>query len=219
MDLLALKNLLRAYMNDKRGDRWPDADNVTSITLLNRAQEDVQDMIDSVDERFFSKGQDYSVEATIDSYEFTLPSDFKTVCQAERLTTSQPIPASWCSFTDRHTDARRAPWNTGVPGAPLLYLRGNKIGVVNPTDAYTLRVWYTKRIPDLVLTTDVSEIPTQHQSFIALHAARLAYGSENRDFSRWDSEYNRRATQLTEFMESRQRQEPKYVNVVEGLDD
>lgn len=219
MTLADMKKLLRAYMNDKRGDRWRDADDVTVVTLLNRAQEDVQDIIDSVDERFFSKGQDYTVAATFDAYEFDLPSDFKVVVGAERIVPNEPpIPATWCSFADRHTAGRETFYGAATD-TPLLYLRGNKIGVVNPTTGYTLRVWYTKRIPDLALEADVSEIPVQHHSFVALHAARLAYGSENRDFSRWETEYNRRATVLSEFMESRQRQEPKGINVIEGLCD
>jgi len=216
MTLVEMKQLFRAYIDDEFGDRFPDSGTVNPVTFLNRGQEAVQDIVDAADERYFSKGQDYTVVSTFDAYEFDLPTDFKTLCAAERLTGDQPIPAAWCSFADRHVDPRSAPWLVGLEDSPLLYLRGRKIGVVRPESGYTLRVWYTKKIPDLVNDADISLIPLNWHPLVVIHAAKLAFHSERRDASQWLDEYNREVSSLAEFIEGQQRQEPKYINIVEG---
>jgi hypothetical protein len=210
MTLLEMKKLFRAYINDIAGDRWPDSGDVTPVTLLNRAQETIQDIIDEADEDFFPKGFDYQVTPTNDALEFNLPADFKDVIRAQRLMPGDtPVDLDIVTFSDRHDTPPLG------YGAGTVYVRGTKLGVVAPVDSYTMWFWYTKRIPDLALDADVSEIPLEWHKLIVLQAARLAMASENREFLAWEGEYQQDMGRLTTFIRRRQRQDPRYVSYVQ----
>lgn len=208
MNLTDMKILLGLYIEDTGENRW---DATKKTVILNRAQEVAQNLIDAQDELYFTACQDVNVVADTDSYEFSLAnfaSTFKDLVHAERLVPGNPpIRARVVDFARRHEEKLETPRDN------LIYLRGMKIGVVAPSDAYELRVWYIKKIADLSVGADISEIPPEGHNFVVLHAARLVHLSENRDFSRWEAEYSAELDRLKESAGIRQRAGAKYVHV------
>jgi len=209
MNLTQMLTRTRIYVDDRESDRYTD----TELTgLLNAAQEEVQKEIDQADENYFSACQTYSVVTSANtSYEFDLPSDFKKLILAERkVDNGDPIPATWTRIQDRHDT-----WSD-YSDSPICYLRGNKLGVVEPATDYTLRVWYTKRIPDLSAGTDTSEIPVEYHDLVCKYAARFMFMAENRDISKdFEGEFNQAMGRLLRHIEKRQKQTSRTVRIVE----
>lgn len=206
MTLAEMRTYFRMLVDDRDASSWPptEVDNV-----LNRAQERVQMKINDADEGYFSACQSYSVEADADSFEFSLPSDHQKVVAGERLVPgSEPVPARWVPFARRHAAT------AVVDDRPILYLRGGKIGVVAPSQSYTLRMWYVKRLADLVNDADVSEIPIEFHQLVCLEAARICCLADGKDFTKWEDAYNEQQAMLSLFIEDRQRQEPRSVHYV-----
>jgi hypothetical protein len=211
MTLAELRTNLRIYLNDRNSERWTDAD---LLVLLNRGQEQVQQIIDDADEKFFSACQNYNVLASTDSYEFTLPADCKKIVLAERLEgTSRPQPVQWTNFSDRHNLQNVDYLFAQTTPYVHCYLRGAKLGVVAPSTSFTLRIWYIKRLPNFAGDTDTTEIPAEFQNLIALTAAKLAQPSEQIPFAH-DDEFVQEVNRLASYIECRQRQTPRYVNYI-----
>jgi len=209
MTLTEIQTLLRLYINDQNSERWSDAN---LLPFINRAQADIQNLVDEQDEHFFSACKTYSVVADRDGYEFTLPTDCKRIMQVERLTTTKPVPCTWVEFGMRHVEPVPDTLQIGSLSSPRCYLRGTKVGVVAPADSYTLRMWYIKRLTDLSAGGDVSEIPLEFHGLLALHAARMILLSEGRDFEQWEKEYNEGMARIPMSLKSRQQHQPRYVH-------
>lgn len=209
MDLSEMLTRTRLYLDDTAGDRFDDAQ-VTGF--INAGQEECQKAIDEADEGFFSAVQTYDVVPCTTSLEFDLRENFKKVILAERIITGgDPVPAIWAPIQKRHEIH-----DTVTGQEPVLYLRGEKIGVVEPTETYTLRLWYTMRLPDLSASTDVSEIPLEYHNLVCLYASRLGLISEHRDIPKsLSEEFEIEMNRMTSHVEARQLQSPRYVRYVE----
>lgn len=172
-----LRTLLRQYIDDTNSTRWTDAN---LNRFLNEGQKLVQNIIDDADEMYFTKCQAYTVAADTDSYEFSLPDDFKKVILVERVNTdAAPTPAEFEDFRRRHGTLRTTHWPYNVIlglGEATWYLRGTKIGMVAPTEAFTVRLWYTYAIPDLSDDAAFSELPNDQRNLVSLLAAKLTKG-------------------------------------------
>ena len=212
-----LRTLVRFYIDDRGSSRFTDAE---LLVFLNEGQKEVQKIIDEADENFFSDCQSYSVVTDTDSYEFGLPDNLKKVIQVERLVSGgTPVPAEYVEFRKRHDyPAIRHELNYFgiVKTAPMYYLRGLKIGIANPTESYTLRLWYTYAIPDLVNDADRSEIPPEYRNLIALSAVPLTKGERiggaNAMPDELVTELKEGMDKLRLFIETRQRQTARQVN-------
>jgi len=210
MTFLEMRKLFRAYTNDIEADRWPDTADVNAAKFVNLGQETIQDVIDDADEDWFMKGFDYPVVPSTDALEFDLPTDYKAAIRAERVVSGDvPIPLDIVKFNKRH-EAPPMGWGYGN-----VYIRGEKIGVVSPTEAWTLWFWYTKRLPDMTVDGESCDIPSQWHKLVVLQGARLAYASEGRDFGVWEGEYQIDMQRLSRFIDRGQRQQPTYINYVE----
>jgi hypothetical protein len=173
-------DLLRFYIDDRGTDRFTNAE---LLPFLNVAQMDIQDVIDDANEWYFAGCQAFAVTTSAtDGYEFTLPTDFKRAIQVERRVSSGlPIPAIWTKFSRRHLDryveinANTSSSNSPA-SSPYISFKGNTLVVHDPKQAYTLDLWYTKRIADLTNDGDESDIPDQYRNLIAIQAAALVSG-------------------------------------------
>lgn len=214
--LSAIRDLTRLFIDDVGGDRWTDPQ---LLTLINSAQRDIQKVIDDADENYFSEVQACAVVPSTDSLEFALPSGLRQIILAEReVSGGRPIPAEWVDFRLRHTGSINWDYYQSMfPSSPICCLRGTKVEVIAPTESYTLRVWYTKSIADLANDTDVTEIPSEHMTLVALQAARLTKGRDSASPlpETLQQEYQDRLEQLKLFVENRQRQKPRSVNYIQ----
>jgi hypothetical protein len=183
MTLAELITHFRIYADDRNSDRYTDDTEPT--LLLNRAQAEAQKKILAHDETYFTACIEHSIAASPNGQsEVTLPTDFSRALAVERLTSSEPVPAKWVSFGRRHLESTGEDVfvDSAMIDRPLVYLRGNKLGVARPKTGYTLRIFYNKQLTDLSDDADVSEIPLELHNWLALHAARLAILSEGQAF-------------------------------------
>lgn len=220
MNLSAMRTRTRVYIDDRGTTSTNQRFSDTELTnLLNAAQEEVQKVMDDADEMYFSACQTYTVVRSDTSYEFTLPTDFKKVVTAERLSDNDvydPIPAKWVTFATRHFEAPPTTYRPLGGDVPCCYLRGTKLGVVNPAANYTLRLWYTKKIADLSADSDTSDIPTEFHNLICLYAAKLGAMSEGRALKpEFLVELQDEIARLAMHVESRQKQQVRGVHYVE----
>jgi len=87
---------------------------------------------------------------------------------------------------------------------------------VEPQDAYTLRVWYTKRLPDMAGDSDTTEIPPEYHNLIALYSARLGLGAEASSLpEQLEKEFAEEMGRLSIHIETRQKQDPRSVIYIE----
>lgn len=184
MNLSELRTRTRLYLDDRNGDRYTSAE-ITA--LLNASQQRLQKVIDASDEMYFSDIETYAVVADTDARECQLPTNFRKVIQVEAVMDSgPPVGLEYVDFRKRHESGliNYAGADVSTAGATRLryYLRGNWLGIVAPTQAYTIKLWYTRRLLDLSSDSDVSEIPVGYHDLLCLEAAKRACGAENRAF-------------------------------------
>jgi len=179
MNLAEMVETTVNYLNDPRQTRFKRPQ---IIRHLNRSQEEVKRKIAGVDETMFTALQDYAVVSSDDSLEFTLPTDFSLLLAAEDVSQSVPVPAHRVEFATRHDNYDDRVLPVGMSTSPTYYLRGNKLGIVRPKTAYTLRIAYVKELTELSDDADESEIPKDYHDLVCLGAAKRAYGSVSRPF-------------------------------------
>lgn len=207
MQLSEIRTRARIYLDDRgTSTRYSDSE---INGLINAAQEEIQKIIDDSDEYYFSAVQTYNVVTCTTTLEFSLPADFKRVILAERIMTdgSDPQPAVWAAFPRRHLAHTQ---NCSL--SPTCSLRGTKLQVIEPEESYTLRMWYTKKLPDLSADSDVSEIPLEYHNLLALYTARVAIASEQRQFNpTLEQEFQEQMGRLIRHIEHRDAQGPHFV--------
>jgi hypothetical protein len=199
------------FIDDARGRRF---DKPVLRRYMNNAVNELQRVMRQSDPSFFADQVCYSVVAADDAIEFDLPADFIQAIAVERLTDSYPVPATLINFAERHPafDNRFLP--DGLTTPPTYYLRGSKIGIVKPTESYTLRLVYSKAITASTNDSAIPDIPVEYHELIALSAAKRAMASEGMKFP-GDLEQLRQEglRELREAMDDRVNTGPTYVNV------
>jgi hypothetical protein len=95
------------------------------------------------------------------------------------------------------------------------YMIGERFGIVTPNEAFTARLWYAHAVPELSDESDVPEaIPEDFHGVIALQAAKLGMAIEGQPFP-FNDELAQGLTEITNTTSQRQRQQPRYVHVVD----
>ncbi len=184
--------------------------------LINRSLEMLGRKLEVVDEWYFIDCVLFAVTSSSKDLVFNLPNNFKRIKTAERLFDdgSDPVPVKWVQFPDRYDFESFFPNRSNRLRRlvrPRCYLLGSRLGVVTPNEDFTLRVWYSQAIPELDDEGDIPlGIPQDHHVTITLQAAKLAFGIEGRVFPFLD-EFNEGLRDLMTTTQSRQRQEPRYV--------
>jgi hypothetical protein len=173
--------LLRLYMDDNSGDIWTRQ---RCFDLLTVAQQEIANLGEESFANLTQGCADFTVvKSTEDRYEFDLPADFARLERGEKVVAnSKAIPATHTQFFNAETkkSAFDLFYGLGTTTSPLIYIRANKLGVVFPAEAYTLRIFYTRSLTALDDPGDISEIPVAYHSFVVLHATALARSAEGR---------------------------------------
>ncbi len=173
--------LLRSYLDDIHGDKWKPE---KCLETLSMAQ---QELANLAEESFADLTQGCAnltvVASDNDRYEFTLPADFTRLERAEKVVSGgRAVPATHVDFFDAESGktAFDVFYALGTSSNPVVYIRGNKLGVVFPGEAYTLRIFYLRSLTELDDPNDVSEIPASFHSLVVLHATALGKAQEGR---------------------------------------
>lgn len=212
MNVAQMRELFLTDADDLNGTRYPRQ---VVLKYLNLAKNDIVLEIDQVDENYFSKSTDLSVTSTVNDLEFDLPADFRKASLVERLVSgARPITGRLIDFSKRDRFSQLGA--TTQLALPVCYLRGRKLGVVAPRDAYTLRLWYSHQVTDLADDNDIpSDIPSDFHYLVVLQALKHAFPSEGGGFAPFTDEYARQLEMLKNSIKGRQRQEPRYVTLSE----
>lgn len=199
------------FIDDARGRRY---DKPVIRRFINSAMHELQRVMRQSDPSFFAEQVCFSVVAADDAIEFDLPADFMQAIAVERLTSSHPVPATFVNFAERHPtyDNRFLP--DGLTTPPTYYIRGQKLGIVKPTESYTLRLMYSKALAITTTSSDIVDIPVEYHELLAISAAKRAIASEGGQFPR-DLEQLRQEgmRELRESMDDRVNTGPVHVNV------
>lgn len=210
MNFAELRTAFYDYTDDEEKDLHKTD---KAARLINAALRMLGRKLEVVDEWYFIKCVLFAVTVNTDDLLFNFPADFKRVKTAERVFSdgTNPIPARWVQFQHRHNHRSFPPNRTRNTIRPVLYMFGKQLGVLTPSEAYTLRLWYSNAITKLEDEGDVPEgIPEDHHDTIALQAAKLAYGIETRNFP-FQEEFTEGIRDLMTTTQQRQRQQPRYV--------
>ena len=209
-----MRTRTKIYADDRSTDRFTSPE-VTAF--LNAAQEDIQRSIDEVDKLLFVDVETFTVQVDADAWEFTLPTTTRKVLLVESLATSPPTPLHYVDFRRRHSEvlpplANLTDTDAGYAMLPKYFVRGNKVSIVSPREGFDIRVWFLKKVADLVGDLDTSEIPDSYHDLVCLQAARRAYGSVNRVMPQELAEILAKGLDdLVNDAQDRQSQEAKYV--------
>ena len=211
MNLAELRLTFWDYVDDPHQTLY---DATKATRLLNRGMEEVGRTIEDGDSSYLGQCREYAVTPYPTSeLMFDLPTDYKRTILGERVVVDGvPVPATWTPFARRHLDARAIVQQVRGYYAPRLSLMGKKLIVVGPSDAYTLRLWYSAALTAMSDEGDTpSLIPSDFHELIALVAAKRATGTKGKPFGHED-EYQRQLASLVVMTQPRQRQTPRHVH-------
>jgi hypothetical protein len=214
MNVAELIETTADYLDDPKHTRFKRP---PLLRALNSAQRSLKRKIEGVDPDFFQAIAEFAVVSDSDSYEFTLPTDFVRAVQVERLDSGNtPIPMTKVPFQQRFdgTDTRFLPAGFNTGGG--YYIRGQVIGVPNPTEAYTMRLVYNKSLTALVDDITISEIPLDYHDLLCLEAAKYSFGGTQHSMSSDLDELRKEGMQdMLLFVEDRGRTGQEFVEVMD----
>lgn len=213
MNLVELREHFWDLMDDPHQTVW-DVSQVTR--LLNRGVESVARSIEDADSSYFGACQEYEVDAApTQEIAYELPSDYRRIIMAERVMSAgqDPLPAIWVPFSMRHEGV--ASQQPRSHYRPVVTTIGRKFVVMYPDQAFTLRLWYAKKLAELDTDDDEPEdIPTDFHEVIALEAARRAYGIARDPFPH-EALLQQQLASLMVAIQPRQRQGARYVRFIQ----
>ncbi len=164
---------------------WLDDPNAGYFTLpqvtvwLNNAQKEVQKQLLESGENWYVTRR-YTTTAS-DQGSYYLPDDFLKINKLEvvlsgtgvneNIQVIAPVPLTQLDMVTTKT------------GAPSVYCLKKNCLMVRPfpDQTYTMRLYYSYRIEDMVDTTDVPDVPEEYQEYIALLATFDGFLKDQRD--------------------------------------
>lgn len=179
MNFRQLKDRAAVYLDDPHKTRHLDGE---LGILVNFAVGDVKRIMQDGNETYFADSADIPITSSDDVFEANLPDNFSTVISVENASETPPLEMMSTDFAGRHPirDNRFLP--AGLTTEDYYYLRGGKIGVVNPNKSFSLRLYYTKTLAELKGTDKPVDIPQDFHDLICLRAAKRGYAIEQMKF-------------------------------------
>lgn len=164
---------------------WVDDLHLTYFTapqvnqFLNNALRETQKILLGAGQDFY-----YSCKQTtlvVNQADYVLPADFYKVNRLEVVISGTPPNESKQQLiTITPNQQNLVPDNTGLPN--FYYLKKSRLTVLPaPSQALTLRMFYSYKIADMVDDTDTPDIPEPYHEFIAVLAAIDCFLKDGRD--------------------------------------
>ncbi len=164
-----LDDLQLAYFTEPQVNRF-----------LNNAQRELQ-------KKLLNAGQNYylvPVQTTtvINQSDYVLPDDFEKLNRLELITAGTAPPNEGINPISSVT-LNQKDMVSNIPGTSCAYyLKKNRLVLIPaPNQALTLRMYYSPRVDDMSLDTDVPDAPEQYHEYIALLAAYDGLLKDGRD--------------------------------------
>lgn len=175
MQLSDLRALVSYWVDDlNAGYFTPTQVNV----FLNNAQLEVQKMLITSHEGWYQKIVETSLVPS--QVDYILPADFLKLHRIE-ISMSGTAPSDETRKLQQITMNQKDlfPVSTGTPQG--FYIKRDRIVLVPPPEeARTLRMTYSYRVSPMVNDSDIPDVPTQYQEYVACVAAYDCYVKDDR---------------------------------------
>ena len=176
MTLATLTTLMQTWLDDPNGGYFTDT---VCKTFLNNAQKQVQKKLIQSGELWYTTTVQTTLVINTESY--ALPTDFLRLHKAE-IIVSGTYPNQSLARLRPITPVQRdrIPQGAGLPCAYFIN-KGSITLAQTPSVAYVLQMLYSYLVADMVLTTDVPDVPTQYHEMIAIYATLDGFLKDQRN--------------------------------------
>lgn len=161
-----IKTLIRSWLDDESGGYFNDTD---CNTWINLAQRQVQMMLLRAGQNWYMKPVE--TLTVIGQADYVLPSDFMFEHRIEVVISGTGDQENRQALTPMTTNQQDLV--SIVKGTPTNYfIKKNRVTLSpTPSQAWTLRLYYSPRVVDLANDTDVPDVPEQFMEYVAILAA------------------------------------------------
>lgn len=175
MTLLELKNLVAYWLDDLNFGYFTEA----QVTVwLNNAQQEVQKRLIKAAQNYYTKCVQTTLVVNQNSY--ALPEDFRKEHRLEVIL-SGTIPNESSVTLNPITMNQQDLVQNGVGTPGWYFISRNKIILQPaPDTALTLKLVYSYRVANMVLNSDVPDVPAHYHELIGLLAAQDGFLKDGR---------------------------------------
>lgn len=171
-----LQTLMLSWLDDASAGYF---DSATTITWINLAQREVQKQLVMAGENYYV--QTATTTLVPSQAEYVLPADFLKEHRVEIIisgTGSNENRQALVPITINEQDQV----SIALGQSTNYYIQKNSI-ILSPTPdtALTMRLYYSYKISDIALTTDVCDIPEEFQEYVACLAAYNGFIKDDRE--------------------------------------
>jgi len=206
------------YCSDLLDDPNNSYFTVPNLTLrLNLALKELQKRLISANQQWYLTCATAPTVAYQDVY--SLPSDFLQVIRLDYITQGSGTTASTqkiIQITPNQTDLV-----TDVEGNPQFYIlqKDSFMLVPTPQTVLSMHLYYSYRVDDMVLGTDIPDAPEQFHEYICILAARDCYIKDGRSIQPIEQKLVEYEKLLKESAVQRLADGPRMVTKTQFLDD
>lgn len=214
MNLGELRTLFLSWMDDTDGGYFTSGQ--TDVFINNAVLQTQRTLIQAFEDYFTDCVETTSV---INQEEYILPDDFLKIAHLQWVESGTDVSDEQLKTISRMAKSEQDLLieKTGRP--KYYFFRGDKF-VLRPAPdvAKTIRLYYVKKVAELVNDSDVPDIPSQYHEMIALYAARDGYIKDGRDPSQLIAKLLDYETSIKRDAENRNVDGPRDI-VITGHDD
>lgn len=213
MTFLDLRNLVLYWLDDlNAGYFTPQQVNV----WLNNAQYELQKLLLQANENYYLE----CVQTTLitNQTDYVLPDDFMKLHRLEMVVSGVPpqenkLSLSWITLNQQDLLGNQQ-------GQPQFYtIKKNRLILFTaPDQPYILRLYYSPRVTQMVLDTDVPNAPAHYHEYIAVLATRDGLLKDMRDIAAITAKLNYYEAMLKNDAQERNQDAPRsIVSTGEGV--
>ena len=171
-----MKSNVSYYLDDLSKGYFTD---VQLTSWINFAQAEVQRiMLQAAQDSFVIR---YETTTVINQTDYVLPQGFHKMNRVELVISGTPpneIKGPLLKISTNQMDL--VTYQPGVPS--VYYLKSNRMVILPaPVSTYTLRIYYSPYLFDMVLDTDECQIPDPYSQLVVILAAFNGYIKDGRD--------------------------------------
>lgn len=196
-----LDDLNFTYFTQTQVNRW-----------INQAQREVQKRLIHAGEQFYTVVA--STSTVVNQQDYILPTDFLKLNRLELIlsgTVPNEVAVKLEGITMNQKDLLMDN-NSSTPSG--YFFKKNRLVLCPIPDAvYTMKLWYTYKVVDLVQDTDIPDVPEQFHEFITLLAAKDGFIKDSRDPSNLNAKIEMYEKWLLRDAEERAEDAPRQVVV------
>lgn len=178
MTLAEMQTYLASLVDDPQQTYFTPAQ---TLLYINHAQQETQKLLIQAGQNFFLKSATFATVANGASY--ALPSDHMKTNRLEYVQGS--IPNEYVSALSSITLNQQSQFSRYAQFPSCFYFFGRNAFILVPVPQTVCNMvhTYTYRIPDLAISTDVSEIPLEFHPYVVHRAAIECFIKDQRDIS------------------------------------